>query len=138
VVHACKTPCHQRAVGYSENLRQNHPSYLVKEEENNLYLNMIDANKPGYLKPRFMMPMIEASLIFTEDHLQKGSKVLIHCNMGMSRSPTLAMLFLGKRVHSIDETDFASARGDFMTIYPGYSPGVSITTFLNAYWDDID
>lgn len=31
VVHACKSPCHQSAVGYRGKLPNTHPNYLVKE-----------------------------------------------------------------------------------------------------------
>jgi hypothetical protein len=138
VVHACKHPCHQYAVGYRGNLSPHHPSYLVHEEANNLYLNMIDPDIPGYLQPRFMMPMIEATLRFTENHLQNGSNVLIHSNQGGSRAPSLAMLFLAKRIGCIDGTNFDNARADLVRIYPDYSPGISLATFLNDHWDEID
>ena len=29
VIHACKSPCHQRALGYRGSLPKNHPNYLV-------------------------------------------------------------------------------------------------------------
>jgi hypothetical protein len=37
VVHACKSPCHQRAVGYRGNLQKTHPNYLVLENELGMY-----------------------------------------------------------------------------------------------------
>jgi hypothetical protein len=138
VVHACKHRCHQYAVGYSGNLSPHHPSYLVHEEENNLYLNMVDVNKPGYLKSRYMIPIIEATSAFVAAHLQEGMNVLIHCNQGVSRAPTLAMLFLARRIGWIDSTDFENARADFLHQYPDYSPGIGLTTFLIDHWDEIE
>ena len=34
VVHACKSPCHQRIVGYRGSLPKTHPNYLLKFPEN--------------------------------------------------------------------------------------------------------
>jgi hypothetical protein len=53
IVHACKSPCHQRAVGYRGKLRSSHPNYLVLEEENDLYLNIIDPPVPLFMPPLF-------------------------------------------------------------------------------------
>ena len=138
VVHACKTPCHQRAVGYRGNLPSTNPSYLVHEDGEDLYLNMIDPNQRGYLKPRFMLPMIQAAFSFIDAQLTKGTKVLIHCNQGISRSPSLAMLYMTKRLHCIDDSDFDSARGALVRVYPTYAPGLSIGSFLEEHWDDIE
>jgi len=52
-VHACKSPCHQRAVGYRKSLSSSHPNYLVLEEAPNLYLNMIDPPVPLFMPPLF-------------------------------------------------------------------------------------
>ena len=88
VIHACKSPCHQRALGYRGSLPKDHPNYLVYERENHLFLNIIDPNEP-----LFMPPLFTASLDFIEKHISKR-KVLIHCNEGLSRSPSLALLYL--------------------------------------------
>ncbi len=42
IIHACKSPCHQGAVGYIGNLDRTHPNYLVLESGSDLFLNMID------------------------------------------------------------------------------------------------
>lgn len=46
VVHACKSPCHQRAVGYTGSLPKAHPNYLWLRRKSDLYLNMIDPPIP--------------------------------------------------------------------------------------------
>jgi hypothetical protein len=79
VVHACKFPCHQKAVGYHGNLSPTHPNYLVLERGTHLFLNMIDPDTPLF-KP----PLFDSALSFIGRYFPTR-KVLIHCNKGNSR-----------------------------------------------------
>ena len=45
VVHACKHDCHQKAVGYTGDLDQSHPEYLVAPRESDLYVNLVDMDR---------------------------------------------------------------------------------------------
>ena len=93
VVHACKEPCHRSSVGYStRTIPSNHPNYLVLERGHHLYLNLIDPPQP-----LFMMPSFEAFLKFV-DHEIVDRPVLIHCNQGESRAPSLTLLYMAKRL----------------------------------------
>ena len=67
VIHACKSPCHQRKVGYRGSLPQNHPEYLISEKESHLYLNIVDMPKP--LSPKYTDPMINRAIQFIEQNL---------------------------------------------------------------------
>ena len=131
-VHACKSPCHQNAVGYRGSLPSNHPYYLVMETENNLYLNMIDP--PG---PLFMMPLFTRFLKFTSHHWNNRQNVLIHCNKGESRAPSLALLFLAKNIEIINNESYKMAKQEFMNIYPYYTPGTGIQIYLEKNWEKI-
>ena len=93
VVHACKSPCHQREVGYKGKLANTHPNYLVLEKDSDLFLNIIDPPVP-----LFMPLLFSAFLEFANKHWGQGKNLLIHCNQGESRAPSLAMLFLAKGV----------------------------------------
>ena len=81
IVHACKSPCHQNAVGYSGSLKNTHPNYLVLEKETDLFLNMIDPPIP-----LFMLPLFTSFLRFADNNWRAGKKLLIHCNQGESRA----------------------------------------------------
>lgn len=131
VVHACKSPCHQRAVGYRRSLPSDHPNYLVLEHERDLYLNIIDPPAPLFKRPLFA-----SFLKFAGRHWDAGSSILIHCNKGESRAPSLAMLFLAKHSHTIPGVSYDSARKEFQKIYPFYHPGGGIQVYLRAHWDD--
>ncbi len=129
VVHACKSPCHQNAVGYRGKLPSDHPNYLVLEQENDLFLNIIDPPVP-----LFMPPLFSRFLEFSEKHWSRGQKLLIHCNQGESRAPSLAMLFLAKRISAISNKSYEAAREEFEKIYPSYNPGKGIVTYFSKNW----
>lgn len=132
VVHACKCPCHQRAVGYQGNLPQNHPNYLVLEKSADLYLNMIDPPKP-----LFMLSLFTSFIHFASRHWDDGHSLLIHCNQGESRAPSLAMILLAKHIGIISDSSFDDARRDFVIIFPSYTPGLGIQSYLQQHWSEI-
>jgi len=133
VVHACKSPCHQTAVGYRKSLSKDHPNYLVLEQGADLYLNLVDPPTPLFRAASFT-----SFLRFAQAQMQAGRKLLIHCNQGESRAPSLAMLFLAKITGEISNESYASARTDFETIFSGYLPGLGIQKYLSRHWSDLD
>lgn len=131
VVHACKDPCHRSAVGYSgRSLPSTHPHYLVLEREYHLFLNLIDPPAP-----LFMMPSFESFLGFVDKHIGPR-QVVIHCNLGESRAPSLALLYLAKRTDKLPSESYEAAAEAFSERYP-YSPGRGIQTWLSQNWGDI-
>jgi hypothetical protein len=131
IVHACKSPCHQREVGYRGSLPNIHPNYLVLEKENDLVLNIIDPPVPLFKHKLFI-----DFLSFTIRHWENGKNLLIHCNMGESRAPSLALLFLSKHLKIIPNTSYDDAKTEFSKLYPGYTPGLGIQTFLRKNWNE--
>ncbi|MEM4721008.1 MAG: hypothetical protein QXT73_02960 [Candidatus Methanomethylicaceae archaeon] len=132
VVHACKSPCHQRAVGYRGNLSSHHPHYLVLERGNDLFLNMIDPPTP-----LFMPTLFTEFLKFTKTHWNSGKNVLIHCNHGESRAPSLALLFLAKIVGMLPNDSYESAWKEYRKLDAGYQPGLGIQIHLATNWDQL-
>ncbi len=132
VVHGCKIPCHQHAVGYSGNLPRTHPNYLVLERGSHLFLNMIDPDLPLF------MPATFAATLAFMDKFWGTRKILIHCNQGNSRAPSLALLFLAKRLRVIDGTTFDTAARDFKRLYPPYQPGAGLLRHLRENWTRIE
>jgi hypothetical protein len=129
IVHACKSPCHQKAVGYQGSLPSHHPHYLVLERPDNLYLNMIDP-----AGPLFMPPLFSEFLRFARLHWEAGKNLLIHCNRGDSRAPSLALLFLSKVVGVLPAEGYWEAWQEFFKLYPNYLPGQGIQIYLNKNW----
>lgn len=132
VIHACKTPCHQQAVGYTGNLPKEHENYLVYERGSDLYLNMIDPKIPLFMPESFL-----AFRKFAKDAWDKGHQLLIHCNQSHSRAPSLALIFMSKDLGVIDSTSYEAARAEFEQIDSEYLPGKGIETFLKANWTTI-
>ena len=92
IIHACKHPCHRKAVRYENNLPANHPNYLSFERGHHLYLNLIDPPVPLF--------KLESFKIFFDfaDRQIVTRPLLIHCNKGESRAPSLALLYMAKRL----------------------------------------
>ena len=128
VVHACKSPCHQRSVGC---LSRSYPHYLALEQGTDLYLNLIDPPKP-----LFMAPSFNSFLAFSRVQLEEFRKILIHCNQGESRAPSLALLLLAKLVSSISNESYGAARAEFETLFKGYNPGMGIRKYLADHWSE--
>jgi hypothetical protein len=132
VVHACKSPCHQRAVGYRGSLPQSHPNYLALDQGWDLFLNLIDPRGPLFMPASFI-----TFLDFADVHWEAGRKLLIHCNQGESRAPSLALLFLAKNRSALDNGSYLAARTQFEHLYPNYRPGSGIQVFLSTHWDGL-
>ena len=131
VVHACKEPCHRRAVGYkTRTIPNTHPHYLVYERGHHLFLNLIDPPQP-----LFMMPSFEAFLRFVEREIE-AHDVLIHCNQGESRAPSLALLYMAKGLKLLPNESYALAAEAFLEHFR-YSPGEGIRTWLTTNWHNL-
>lgn len=130
VVHACKTPCHQKGVGYRGNLSSSHEHYLVLEHAYHLYLNMIDPDKP-----LFMPPLFTEFLKFARRVREEERELLIHCNQGASRAPSLGLLYMAKVSREVSNDSYEKARSQYEAIDPRYRPGLGIQTFLSKKWD---
>lgn len=134
VIHACKHPCHQRAVGYTDNLNRNHPNYLILENKSHLFLNMVDMNMP--LSHEFTGPIVGSALDFMDKYIE-GRSILIHCNLAQSRSPSLVLLYLAKRKKIISNESYQDAKEDFIKLYLQYNPGAGIETYLTNHWEGL-
>jgi hypothetical protein len=106
-----------------------HPNYLVLRHPYDLYLNIIDPPVPLFKIETFVQ-----FLLFASEHHDRGGSVLIHCNQGESRAPTLALLFLAKHLRVIPNSSFSDAKEVFESLYAGYQPGVGIQQFLTTNW----
>lgn len=133
IVHTCKNPCHVKALGYKGSLPPTHPNYLVLDNGQHLFLNMVDMEKE--LNPIFTNPIMKSAMIFIKRHI-KTTKILIHCNQGLSRSPSIALLYLAQ-IGQIRNDSFQNATIDFMKLYPMYKPGNGILMYMARNWNEI-
>ena len=99
----------------------------------NLYLNLVDG-PARYLSTS----PFEAFLSFAGRHWSQGCGLLIHCNQGVSRGPSLAMLFLARHSTILPSGSYDEACVVFSSrLLPGYSPGDGIQSFLREHWETL-
>lgn len=129
-LHACKEPFHRLFVGYTgRGCPKDSPEYLWAERGNRLALNMVDAPKPEFFDKR----MIDKGLEYIEQKLAEGYKVLVHCNQGESRAPSLCLLYLIKHGIISGET-LEDYDAKFLKLYPEYNPGIGMRGFVKDHW----
>jgi len=132
VVHACKSPCHQRILQYKGSLPPSHPNYLSFQQDQDLYLNIIDPDVPLF--------KLETFKIFMEfARIQEGTHnrcLLIHCNKGISRSGSLAMLYW-RELEGLKDRDYDFVKQGFLGIYPDFDPGAGIEAFMREHWEEL-
>lgn len=135
VVHAAKEPWHRQLLGYhGRSAPKDHPEYLWAVRGPRMYLNMIDAPSAAFVSPK----MVLAALDFIDSHRKEGLKVLVHCNQGMSRSPTLALLYLAQWTNAFEGViSLVEAIKRFREDYPQYDPGAGMMEFLHRVWSNI-
>ena len=129
-VHACKEPYHRHELGYRSNgAPKDHPEYLIARRENRLILNLVDVPNPAYISKE----IIDAALEFIHEGLSGSRKVLVHCNLGESRSPSIGLLYLSVYTDTLPK-EFLPAEKKFREIYPPFNPGAGMRGFLVKNW----
>jgi hypothetical protein len=123
IIHACKEPYHRQALGYTgRGAPKDHPEYLIARRPGRLILNLVDVDDVKYIDPK----IIDAALVAIHSH-RFTHKVLIHCNQGLSRSPSIALLYLHQH--------FQITLEDFRQIYPNYAPAKGMADYVSQHWD---
>jgi hypothetical protein len=130
VVHACKEPYHRRALGYSGRAAsKDHPEYLVARRPGRIVLNLVDVADVRYVA----VEIVDAAL--EEIHANIAtSRVLVHCNQGLSRSPSIAFLYLVKFTDGLSRRDLQSDLTQFIGLYPPYAPAQGMADFVRVNW----
>lgn len=126
VIHACKT-CHAQRLRYAGSLPSTHPNYLAWSGDHHLYLNLVDPPKPLFKLESF------AHFFRFADEEISHRPLLIHCNQGESRAPSLALLYMAKRLNLLPDASYQAARSAFESRFH-YRPGAGIQTFLEQNW----
>lgn len=132
VISAARDPWHRHALGYTgRGAPKDHPEYLwAARPPNRLILNLVDANDPAYIPDEIINTALGAIKVRLA-----STKVLIHCNKGQSRAPTIAMLYLRKHSHELDGLDYAAGVEKFRTLYPPYAPARGMAEYARQHWD---
>ncbi len=131
VVHACKEPYHRQLLGYKgRGAPKEHPEYLLARREKRLFLNLVDVEDPAYVEKKIM----DVAMNFITEGLKSGEKMLVHCNLGESRGPSLGLLYLVAYTDILPKTSLSDAEIEFIKIYPMYAPQKGMREFLRMNW----
>lgn len=127
-VHAARDPYHRRALGYTGRAApKDSPEYLVARRSNEMMLNLLDPVDPAYIPDE----IIDAALGAIRENLPTH-KVLVHCNQGLSRSPTIAMLYMAKHGPLREMLPFEVIQ-NFKRIYPDYAPAKGMRLYAQRW-----
>lgn len=132
VLHCCKNPFHCDMVGYRGNLNKNHPNYPYIVKGNRMALNLVDIEYYDSSWHEFYINMFANAFDFIDNQLSAGKRILIHCNKGESRGPSVALLYMGYQGYY---QEFDKAVEDFRKKYPLYNPKSGIYENIKACWD---
>jgi len=132
VLCCAKEPWHREALGYTgRSAPKDDPEYLMARRSDRLILNMIDAERAAFFHP----DMVWAGVEFIHAELERGQKVLVHCNQGGSRAPGMAFLYLWKhhsfcvdKPYDVGEIEFRK------TLYPDFQPSLGLREFIRVEW----
>lgn len=128
-VHACKHPCHHGMVGDPP---ASDKHYLTYEKDDEVYMNLIDAKLPYFQRASF-----DHFLRKAREHWMLGRPLLIHCNQGASRAPTLALLFMAKCIKVLSDASYDDAWDDFEKKCGPYTPSAGIEQWVRENWASI-
>ena len=130
VLSACKDGDHghRSMLDYHTMAAPEGSKYLHVEKGQHMALNLIDSDDPEFIPEE----VIESGLVFIHKHIKAGGRVLVHCNAGLSRSPTLAMIFL-RTIGELPQS-FTTSEKVFRSLYPAYTPAHGIRAFARVNW----
>lgn len=135
-VHATQT-IHYQVMGWNRTFNKplkDHPNYILWEKDNRLSLNWVDGG--AYLYDWSGPQTFIRALDFIDKWIA-DKRVLIHCDQGLSRSPTMGLLYLAKRSGTLPGNSYAVASEEFRKIFPNYSPG-GIGEYVSTHWNGIN
>jgi protein-tyrosine phosphatase len=119
---------HRDTLQYTTQAAPKGDDYLAAKKGDRMALNFIDANDPNFVP----LKMIESGLRFIDQRIKAGDKILVACNAGHSRGPTVAMLYL--RATGELPGNFNSSERIYRTLYREYDPGIGVRQFARSHW----
>jgi predicted protein tyrosine phosphatase len=89
----------------------------------------VDAADVNYIPPE----IIDAALADIHQNIT-SSRILVHCNLGQSRSPSIAFLYLTKFSDVFGERDYRDALRYFKEFYPPFAPAQGMADYVRLNW----
>lgn len=122
---------HRSMLGYTTLGAPKGPEYLSARRGDVMALNLIDVDNPDLIPDA----VLDAGLRFIKEMQDKGKKILVHCNAGMSRGPTTTMMYL----RAVGELPYGFVRAQkvFRTLYDKYDPGIAMEAHSRTRWEEL-
>jgi hypothetical protein len=122
---------HRSMLGYTTLGAPKGKEYLFARRGDVMALNVIDVDDASMMPEEPLLAGIE----FIHEMMTAGKKILVHCNAGISRSPTLVMMYM-RTIGELDQP-FNRAQKIFDMLYPKHDPGAAIEFHARHMWDEL-
>lgn len=140
---ACKDPLHKiyakldnsDTAGYiGRAMPKDQQEYLYAERPHALYCNLIDGDNTSYIPKK----TIDKALRFIYNEIQEGRDILIICNQAVSRSPSIAFMYLMEHKFFNFNKSFKEVKDEFIKMcYPKYRPSRGFDEYVEKFWNDL-
>ena len=128
-IGACKEPIHRKVVGYTGRACDKlNSEYMFAYRDNLLALNLVDANSSAF----FSDIIIDEAINFISKNIV-NKKVLVFCNQSISRSPSIAFLYLVSK-GEYKYKPYEQAKTQFGWLYPDFNPSHGIDDYMRENW----
>lgn len=130
-----KNPYHKEIVGYDRNCPKDHPEYLVayRPKEHIMALNMVDAPKPEFFSDK----MVLAGIDFIQNELAQNNDVVVVCNQGESRSPTMCLMYMMAHGDFSKTLSHSEVFTQFSRIAKEWNPNNGILQYAIQFWNKV-
>lgn len=128
VVHAAKSPWHREMVGYADKSAPAGPEQYVARRDRRLALNLVDMPEQS---PALVVPILDAAASFVQEQVDAGMSVLVHCNMGLSRSPATVLWWMH---HADPEQPHDEALAELLADHPYARTDSGIMRMVGEQW----
>ena len=98
-------------------------------------LNLVDMDRFSENYLDFNRDMFDTAFSFLDEYRLQGYKILIHCNQGESRAPTIGLLYIA-RLGTFEYADFDTSVQKLKEVYPVYMPKRNIFLTVKSLWRD--
>lgn len=118
---------HKDTLGYTTQAAPEGKNQFWVKRGNLMALNLLDLDDPNFVPEE----AIQQGLDFIRDNVD-DKKVLVACNAGMSRGPTLGLMWLrtiGRMPYS-----FMQSEKHYAHLYRKFDPGLGIEQFARMHW----
>lgn len=123
---------HRALLGYKTLAapHDSHYQYVIKG--NILAINILDLDDPHFMPD----DGVNHALEFIDKKLKSGDNVLVACNAGVSRGPSIALLYL-ESIGEFLDSRFRIAEKMLKSFYSKYNPGIGMEAYTKTKFAEL-